>query len=360
MHVDSEFARVSTRSRAFGWLLVAAMAVTTACARRADERRADQRSAALSPATTTNSVNAGSSTVAKRGRQHRLDVTFFVASDTHLGFDVPLDGKRDIVRSPIGIERTNLRMIRSMNEAPTREFPGAVRGKVSPPRGVLITGDLTEHGGAVEWAMFEQMYGRSGKGGPLVYPVFEADGNHDRALDWHVRDQIAKRHGGRYYSFDWDDLHLVCLAEAPADDGIDFLEKDLAPLADDVPLILYMHYPLSGPYSNNWWSQQNGPEKLARVIAGRNVVGIFHGHHHASGAYRWEGYDVYNVGSPKNDFRTYLVVRAKDDQMVVAAYNYETNDWWWWHQKPINEGTGERRFWVKDPEAGVPQPKVNL
>lgn len=360
MLAPSDDVRVSTRSRACSWVLLTAVALAS-CVRGADERRTDQRSEALKPhATTTSSRGDNSSTVNKRGRQHRLDVTFFVASDTHLGFDVPLDGHRDIVQAPLGIERTNLRMIQSMNEAPTRDFPAALGGKVSPPRGVLITGDLTEHGGAVEWAMFEQMYGRSGQGGPLVYPVFEADGNHDRALDWHVREQIAKRHGGRYYSFDWDDLHLVCLAEAPADDGIDFLEKDLAPIADDVPLVLYLHYPLAGPYSDNWWSEEGGPDKLARVIAGRNVVGIFHGHHHASGAYRWQGYDVYNVGSPKNDFRAYLVVDVKDDQMVVAAFNYETNAWWWWHRKPINEGTTERRFWVKDPEPGVPRPKINL
>jgi len=289
-----------------------------------------------------------------------LTVTFFVASDTHLGFNVPSAADRDIVEQPIGIERTNLRMIESMNAAPGTAFPSALGGTIGLPRGVLITGDLTERGGAEEWAMFERMYGRSGVGGPLKFPVFEADGNHDRALDWHVREQIAKRHGGRYYSFDWDDLHVVCLAEAPADDGIEFLERDLARIEKDVPVVLFMHYPLLGPYSDNWWTRQRGPDKLHRVIDGHNVVGIFHGHHHATGAYRWRDYDVYNVGSPKDSVHTYLIATLTDNNMRVGSFNYDTHSWWWWHEKPINEGTHARRFWVKAPSPGSPRPDVRL
>lgn len=296
----------------------------------------------------------------RKARTHQLDVTFLVASDTHLGFDVSTASGRDILKQPMGIERTNLRMIESMNGVPGRAFPEALGGVLATPRGVLITGDLTEKGGVEQWGMFEQMYGRSGQGGPLKFPVFEGDGNHDRVLDWHVRDQIAKRHGGRYYSFDWDDLHLVCLSEAPEDDGIAFLDKDLARIEKGVPVVLFMHLPLLGPWSENWWTEQNGPQKLERAITGHNVIGIFHGHYHATGGYRWQAYDVYNVGSPKDMVHTYLVVEVRNDKMRVGAFNYDTLSWWWWHEKPINEGTTPRRSWVMKARPGGPQPVVRL
>ncbi len=340
--------------------VLCALAFLGGC-QRASNAEPEQRREALSPQVTQSiSEPAPGKKEPLKTRTHHLDVTSFVTSDTHMGFDVPSAEGRNIVENPVGIERTNLRMIDSMNEAPGRDYPAALGGKIRAPRGVLITGDLTEHGGAEEWAMFDVMYGRSGKGGPLQFPVYEADGNHDRAKDWYVREQIAKRHGGRYYSFDWDDLHVVCLAEAPADDGIQFLKKDLARVAKDVPVVLYMHYPLLGPYSKTWWSKQNGPEKLERVIAGHNIVGIFHGHHHATGAYRWQGYDVYKVGSPKNSSHTYLITQVNNDKLTVAAYDYDIRDWSWWHEKPINEGTSERRSWVIDAAPGASQPIVNL
>jgi hypothetical protein len=65
------------------------------------------------------------------------------------------------------------------------------------------------------------------------------------------------------------------------------------------------------------------------------VVGIFHGHYHASGAYRWRGFDVYNVGSPKYYHHSFAVVELRRDVMKVASYNYELKQWIWWHKKPL-------------------------
>ncbi len=296
----------------------------------------------------------------KRERTGKLDATFFVASDTHLGFNTPPAEGRDIVAQPLGVEATNLRMIRSMNELPGKAWPSTLGGVVSSPRGVIITGDLTENGGKEEWAMFDTMYGRSAAGGPLKFPVYEAAGNHDRVINWVVREQVAKRHGGRFYSFDWDDLHLICLGEAPDAAGIEFLKKDLLTIAQDVPVVLYLHFPLTGPFSENWWSRQDGPAKLEKAIAGFNIVGIFHGHYHASGAYRWKGYDVYNVGSPKYIFHSYVAVSITDERLVLGSYNYDLSAWWWWHEKPINQGVSKRRSWVRQAPAGEAQPRLDL
>ncbi len=117
---------------------------------------------------------------------------------------------------------------------------------------------------------------------------------------------------------------------------------------------------MTGPYSENWWSRKDGPAKLEKAIAGFNIVGVFHGHYHASGAYRWKGYDVYNVGSPKYSFHSYAAVSIMDERLVVGSYNYDLKAWWWWHEKPINQGVGKRRSWVRQAPNGEPQPVLDL
>jgi hypothetical protein len=301
-------------------------------------RRGSQETSLAKPGLVPPSVTVA---LEPRSRKGGLDVTFLVASDTHLGFDTPDRDAAAILEAPLGIERTNLLMIDHMNEIEGKPFPQPIGGTVDAPRGVLISGDLTEDGGRVDWEMFEALYGRTGKEGPLRFPVFEGDGNHDRNRDWFVREEIARRHGGRFYSFDFDDLHLVCLAEAPDDDGLEFLRRDLDQIAAGVPVVVYFHYPLLGAYAeNNWFGRGNYRDRFDVALRGHNVIGIFHGHRHSSGRYDWRGWDVYNVGSPKHGWRSFAVVHVTDHQMTVASWNYEQSAFWWWHQKPVNAVAG--------------------
>lgn len=273
--------------------------------------------------------------IARKKRVGGLDVTFLVAADTHIGFDTPEDPGRDPLIDPVGIERTNLAMVETMNSIAGQSYPNALGGQVGAPRGVLIAGDLTEEGGREQWRLWTRIFGLTGEGA-LNFPVFEGAGNHDRNKNWFVREQVAKRHGGRFYSFDWGDLRLVCLDEGPDDSGFEVLTEALAGVERDVPLILYFHYPLLGPYSDDqWFGRGDFRQRLARVIRGRRVLGLFHGHYHATGAYRWEGFDVYNVGSPKHRHTSFTVVEVKDDRMQVAAYDYLHHKWIWWHRKPL-------------------------
>lgn len=293
-----------------------------------------------------------------------LDVTFLVAADTHLGFDTPDRDAHQILANPIGIEKTNLRMIVAMNELPGVAYPEPLGGSVNAPRGVLVAGDLTEDGGQVDWIMFEALYGRTGKEGPLKYPVFEGAGNHDLVRDWVVRDRIRERHGGWSYSFDFDGLHFVCLDEAPGEEGLAFLENDLGKHPSSTPIVLYFHFPLLGPFRNNWFGKSDYPDRFHSLIEGRNVVGIFHGHNHASGAYRWRGFDVYNVGSPKHSYHSFAVVQVTSNEMKVASYNYDLDEFWWWHRKPLGRAaaatTDEQVIGQRATTPGVPTPKLNL
>ncbi len=274
-----------------------------------------------------------------------LEVTFIAASDTHLGFESDehtLRGKlHDPVNDPRGVEVINHQSIEAMNALPGRSWPSALGGRIARPRGVLVSGDLTERGNPWQWRHFVLFYGLNGGDGLLNYPVFEGHGNHDKAEGWHVLERIRERHGDTYYSFDWDDLHLVCLGEAPDKRAIAFLNKDLSQVGKERPVIIYMHFPFRGPYSDNWFARDNHKQRLFDAIKGYNVIAFFHGHYHASGRYRHGGYDVYNVGAAKHRRHSFAVVRVTDTHLRVASFHHGRQQFQWWHEKPINGRRGK-------------------
>jgi hypothetical protein len=262
--------------------------------------------------------------VTTRPRAGGTDVTFFVAADTHFG-------------ATESIEALNRRQVEAMNALPGTPVPAAVgQWVVAEPRGVLMAGDLTDHGLAREWKQFAAVYGRDGTDGLLRYPLYEGTGNHDRHVPLlrPVLDAVRRRHGGLTYSWDWADVHLVCLDEYPDAANRRWLERDLAAVGRHRPVVIYFHFNLVGPFSQ-WWPQRE-KEAFARAIDGYNVVGIFHGHFHWSGRYAWKGRDVYNVGSPRHAWHSFAVVRITDTSMTVCSWDWERGAWKWWHGKEIN------------------------
>jgi hypothetical protein len=285
-----------------------------------------------------------------------MDLTFLVTADTHVGFweKIPVPGK------PSGVPLDDVHRIAvdAMNGIAGTPFPRAVGGSVGMPRGLLIAGDLTEMGAPHEWARFEQIFGLSGKEGWLHYPVFEGAGNHDVGDevrgDTFVEKRIIDRHGAKRYAFDWDDLHVVCLGVAPDDADLAWLREDLAATGTEVGVVLYFHYLLEGPYSSeNWFAEGGYRERLHDAIAGYRVLGIFNGHFHASGAYRWKGHDAYLMGSAKHSWHAFAVVHVTDTRFTVASYNYDRKAFWWWHDKPIFGAKGREARWFAEDAALV-------
>lgn len=243
------------------------------------------------------------------------DVTFLVVSDTHFGFG--------------DIEKDNLRLVAKLDAIAGTDFPDALGGAVARPRGLLVTGDLTEWGKVEEWQPFVRTYGLDGGDGRIHLPVFEVIGNHDRVHGPWVEEQVRARHGGgRFYAWDWGDLHLVALGEAPDDEGLRFLAEDLAKLHPDVPLVLYFHLAIQGRWSTgNWFGDGDFKERLAKLLEGRNVVAIFHGHHHAADHYVWHGIDVVKPGSVKDGAHSFAVVHVTDGRASFAWRDWETDTW---------------------------------
>lgn len=246
----------------------------------------------------------------------KRDLTFFVAADTHFGAG--------------GIEALNRKQIEAMNALPGAPLPAALGGTVGRPRGVLIAGDLTDYGRAGQWKQFVEHYGLTGQDGLLKYPVQECTGNHDRYhAEWSdVLAGVQKRHGTLVRGWVWQGVCFLCLDMYPDGPACRWLASQLKTLGRAYPLVMYFHYPFVGPYSSGWTDQEKSA--FADVIAGHNVLGVFHGHFHASQRYEWEGFDVYNVGSPRHSWHSFATVHVTDSEMTVASL--------WWDQAP--PGTG--------------------
>lgn len=263
----------------------------------------------------------------KKRRQGGLDATFYVTADTHFGYGVPKDapGSRNVLTNPLGIEKTHRVARAAMDRLPGRPYPGNLGGEVGTPLGVLIAGDLTESGQPEQWSALLEYYGSSSK-----LPMYEGVGNHDF---WDIRQRAIERRGALWYSWDWGDLHVVCLGEAPDSKTLAWLEKDLAGIERDVPVVMFLHFPFEGPYSDTWFTRDKYDDKLFAAIQGYSVIAFFHGHYHGSGRYQWRGYDVYNVGSAKHRWHSFAVARVTDKELSVASWNYDRSAWDWWHKK---------------------------
>lgn len=239
------------------------------------------------------------------------EITFFVASDSHFG-------------AP-GMTEANRSLIQQMNDLPGTEYPAEIGGRVDTPRGVLVTGDTTDNGLLEEFAEFESFYGRTGKDGLLRYPVFESIGNHDVTAESPIKQRAKQRHGGINYSWDWSDLHLVCLDMYPDAATREWLARDLQRLDPRRPLILFFHYSLEGRWSGFWPPEDK--EAFGDAIAGRNVLAIFHGHEHRFGQYEWRGIPVFRPGAPRHSSHAFLAVRVGSSRMSVAVWDFDNRTW---------------------------------
>jgi 3',5'-cyclic AMP phosphodiesterase CpdA len=260
-----------------------------------------------------------------KARAANRDVTFFAVSDTHLGF-VP-EAREQLV-------------VDMVNAAEGKSYPAKIGGVIAKPRGLIITGDLTDNGREDEWNRFLYFWGSTSttpSAAGLKIPVFEVIGNHDNGPGPWISDRVAERHGGKKpYTFDFDDVHFVALGEAPDDNALDWLERDLAGFAKDVPLVVFFHRALAGAWADNdWFDTGDYKRRLASILKGRCVAAIIHGHHHATDHYVWNGFDVYKPGALKHYAPTFAVMHIESETMSVAYYDYLQKNWIWSQTKNV-------------------------
>lgn len=221
------------------------------------------------------------------------------------------------------------------------------------PKGLLISGDLTDDGRPAQWSQFQELFGLNGNA-KLKMPVYENYGNHDGDTNGIVRTGIKARNlvrkkvttissNGMHYSWDWNQYHFVSLGSYPSEkwddtcqwchyfkksfrepqNSLGFLKEDLSKNAAGKKVILYFHYGWDS-FSKLWWTEAE-QENFYQVIKDHQIVAIFTGHNHATGHLQWKGYDVYSAGSPQAGEKTgsYLVVRATQDSLYVLERKYQ-------------------------------------
>ncbi len=319
---------------------------------------------------------------------------FIVAGDTQY----VAEKSRQPTRLDPYSEQASQRFLNLIHDLPGSRIPDNLGGGIVSKDilGVIITGDLIDSadktGGPYyamqkfEWTRFKADFGLNGKGGKILFPVYELHGNHDGPQgDTFIIDEIIarnrKRNGvvnvssnGLHYSWDWGPLHcvnagiFVGLGDVRRDDhhyasraSLEFLREDLATHVGGSgrPVIISFHLHPNCPEYD--WSREDLTEFWLETQK-YNVVALFHGHTHGSPPSRmvWDGeqfgtelsagVDVFNpddAAAAKTDTRNpnqgvglrhgFLYVElvdkpgTEDDQFVVRSYastdNWASHDW---------------------------------
>lgn len=194
----------------------------------------------------------------------QVDFTFAQISDSHLGF---LGVANHDVTGSFG------HAIAAVNALPRR------------PDFVIHTGDLTHFSTAAQFDQAKQMLTELKTG-----RVFTVPGEHDSIEDGgsHYRAAFgAGSHGDGWYSFDLKGTHFLSLVNTVqlaklghlGPDQVEFVRRDLQPLGNDTPVVVFSHIPLTSVYSPWGWGTDDALQVLTMMRRFSSVTCI-NGHIH--------------------------------------------------------------------------------
>ena len=158
---------------------------------------------------------------------------------------------------------------------------------------VLHTGDVVYPAGSFDG--FDSLYFRIYRSLMESVPFYPCLGNHDTALDdgrAYLAGQVFPNSGvpapwtGRYYSFDWGDVHFVCLDsnlmmdEAAARAMVRWLDRDLSSTRQGWRVVYFHHTPYD-PMRGNDPPEAALRAQVLPLLDKYGVQLVFAGHHHA-------------------------------------------------------------------------------
>jgi 3',5'-cyclic AMP phosphodiesterase CpdA len=189
---------------------------------------------------------------------------FAQISDSHIGFNGP----------------ANPNVADTFNQA-----IGQINGLGFTPDFVIHTGDLTHLATPAQFDQVKQMLT------DLNTPhVFTVPGEHDSTDDAGQKYRQAFGAGTRgdgWYSFDIAGVHLIGLVNTLnlkklghlGADQLEFIEKDVAGLPNDTPIIVFSHIPLFAMYPDWGWGTDDAAQALSYLKRFSSVT-CLNGHVH--------------------------------------------------------------------------------
>jgi 3',5'-cyclic AMP phosphodiesterase CpdA len=206
---------------------------------------------------------AGAATPATSPPQ-RPTLRFAQVSDSHLGFT----------------GTANANVTDTFTEA-----IGQINSLGYPPDFVIHTGDLTHLATPEQFDQVKQMMTE------INTPhIFTVPGEHDSIDDGGQKYLKAFGSGTRgdgWYSFDTAGVHVIGLANTLnmkklghlGTDQLDFIQKDLAPLSSDTPIVVFSHIPLFAMYPDWGWGTDDATQALSYLRRFASVT-CLNGHVH--------------------------------------------------------------------------------
>jgi 3',5'-cyclic AMP phosphodiesterase CpdA len=207
---------------------------------------------------------AGSSTSAGAVQPARPTLRFAQISDSHLGFT--------------GTANTNV----------TETFAAAVRqinDLGDPPDFVIHTGDLTHLATPDQFDQVKQLM--AGINTPHVFTVPGEHDSIDDAGQKYLQTFGAGTRGDGWYSFDTAGVHVIALVNTLnlkklghlGTDQLEFIEKDVASLPSDTPIVVFSHIPLFAMYPDWGWATDDATQALSHLRRFSSVT-CLNGHVH--------------------------------------------------------------------------------
>jgi hypothetical protein len=153
------------------------------------------------------------------------------------------------------------------------------------PDFVIHTGDLTHLAAPAQFDQVKQML--SGLNAPHIFTV---PGEHDTGDDAGVKYRQffgAGTRGDGWYSFDIAGVHVIALVNTVhlpklgqlGNEQLEWIEKDVAGLSSDTPIIVFSHIPMFAMYPDWGWGTEDAAQALSYLKRFSSVT-CLNGHVH--------------------------------------------------------------------------------
>jgi hypothetical protein len=190
------------------------------------------------------------------------DFFFLQLSDTHWGFKGPPNPEAELT---------------------LKQTVAVINAMETKPDFIVFTGDLTHTTDdskerRARLAQFKEIVSEL-----KVKTLRLLPGEHDASLD--RGEAFVEAFGQTHYSFDHKGVHFVALDNVSEASGLigdaqlEWLERDLAAVPRETPIVVLTHRPLFDLYPQWEWATKDGARAI-EVLAKRPNVTVFYGHIH--------------------------------------------------------------------------------